>query len=421
MDERSESSTEVRPLGSTRLSLRGSSPLEARLLEASERSWKRSLERVATWFPNLDAADDVASSGTKTVRLMDVPQATLDRLDAIRIFDHAVTHSDLTNNRLRLVPAGADGDETSGGLAPGRTPTTPRTVDGFGSVAALQAGRTLVNNQVEALTGGAIYQLTCDLAEAYRGSVGMNTYLSFGASSPGFGRHWDDHDVIIIQIVGTKYWEVHQPQSLAPARPFTSDDEAGKVAWSGLLEPGQALCIPRGWAHTASGIEDEPSFHLTVSNVRQTGVDALSRSLRAATSPLALPDLATTSDLDADELLDQGMASWRAELPVLDGTGPVRALLAERDDFARCGLRLRLPGGIVFGRDTDDGDQLSIAANLWRIPLSTDGVAVVEALLDHEVTSVEALVSDIGTPPERIAPTLRLLARAGVLSVTAAV
>jgi hypothetical protein len=75
----------------------------------------------------------------------------------------------------------------------------------------------------------------------------------------------------------------------------------------------------------------------------------------------------------------------------------------------------------VCGRDTDDGDQLSIAANLWRIPLSTDGVAVVEALLDHEVTSVEALVSDIGTPPERIAPTLRLLARAGVLSVTAAV
>ena len=103
-----------------------------------------------------------------------------------------------------------------------------------------------------------------DVATAFRAYVQVNCYLSYGDAS-GFGPHWDDHDVVVIQLAGRKHWEVHEPSELGALSAFTPPGATQRSIWSGLLSPGSALYIPRGWPHSVTGLSSEPSVHLTLS------------------------------------------------------------------------------------------------------------------------------------------------------------
>jgi hypothetical protein len=402
--------------------LEPTSELEARLVAASDDAWERAVAEVDAWLPSLDVRADLRQSGTSTARLFDVPAATLERLDAARWLDFTVTHSDMAHNRFRLVPQVADGTDVAAALTRSRTEVTPRTIRSFTTAAALEGGQTMVTNQTDAHAGGAMARFTDALSTAYRAAVGINTYLSHGPSSPGFGRHWDDHEVIVLQVIGAKYWELHQPTMIGPARPYTDEDAAGKVAWSGVLEPGQALAIPRGWAHLATGLEDEISFHLTVSMVRQSSIDALARCLRDDSCPLEVPALDTIADADAAALFDYGMGSWRAGLPLNPMNGPIDALLADRDGFEGWDLRLQMPGGVVFVRDADDepAGGVVVAGGEEQVALSAAGAEVLIALLEREQCSLDEVVDAAGVDRTDAVASLRALARAELLGVARA-
>jgi len=88
--------------------------------------------------------------------------------------------------------------------------------------------------------------------------------------------HWDDHDVICVQLAGTKHWEVRGPSR---PHPMYRDAERnleppGDVAWSGMLAAGDVMHVPRGWWHAATraGAGEGVSLHVTFGITRRTGV-----------------------------------------------------------------------------------------------------------------------------------------------------
>ncbi|MFC0527855.1 cupin domain-containing protein [Phytohabitans kaempferiae] len=120
-----------------------------------------------------------------------------------------------------------------------------------------------------------------DLARELGGQLGqplqVNAYLT-PAGSQGFATHYDTHDVFVLQVHGRKRWRIHEPVLPDPLerQPWGGHaDEVsavaeGPAAIDEVLEPGDALYLPRGWLHSAQA-QEGPSLHLTV------GVKALTR------------------------------------------------------------------------------------------------------------------------------------------------
>ena len=105
----------------------------------------------------------------------------------------------------------------------------------------------------------------------------VNAYLT-PAASQGFATHYDTHDVFVLQIDGTKRWRIHEPVLPDPLERQAWGGRAdevgataqGPAALDVLLEPGDALYLPRGWLHSAQA-QAGRSLHITI------GVRALTR------------------------------------------------------------------------------------------------------------------------------------------------
>ncbi len=94
----------------------------------------------------------------------------------------------------------------------------------------------------------------------------VNAYIT-PPESQGFVAHYDDHDVLILQIHGSKIWHLYEG---ADVPPHQLRREENWVAADGLplptdvrLEVGDVLYLPRGRVHAAE-TTSEPSIHLTV-------------------------------------------------------------------------------------------------------------------------------------------------------------
>ncbi|MDH6704131.1 hypothetical protein P3T27_000832 [Kitasatospora sp. MAA19] len=108
--------------------------------------------------------------------------------------------------------------------------------------------------------------------------VQVNVYLTTNEAS-GFPLHWDDHEVVIVQLAGEKEWEVRGTSRTAPmyrdADPnATPSDE---VIWSGVMRPGDVMHIPRGHWHqaTRNGSGTGSSLHVTFGITKRTGASWL--------------------------------------------------------------------------------------------------------------------------------------------------
>ncbi|MEU4347009.1 cupin domain-containing protein [Streptomyces sp. NPDC023838] len=103
-----------------------------------------------------------------------------------------------------------------------------------------------------------------------------NAYLAVGETD-GFHLHWDDHEVIAVQLSGEKSWEVRGPSRPAPMyrgaeRNRTPSEE---VLWKGTMRAGDVMHIPRGYWHTATRLGSGSgghSLHVTFGFTRRTGV-----------------------------------------------------------------------------------------------------------------------------------------------------
>jgi ribosomal protein L16 Arg81 hydroxylase len=138
----------------------------------------------------------------------------------------------------------------------------------------LRDGYTLIIDAVDDMADG-VMRLAEDFERVLHEGVQVNMYAGW-REQQGFNRHCDTHDVIVLQVYGKKYWRVYEG---GRPHPLKDDVEPNKVApdkvvWEGLLEDGDALYIPRGWWHEASGVGDV-TLHLTFGIHPRTGVNLM--------------------------------------------------------------------------------------------------------------------------------------------------
>lgn len=207
-----------------------------------------------------------------------------------------------------------------------------------------------------------------------------NAYATWCDTS-AFGRHWDDHDVIVLQTEGAKDWVVFDP----------ADEGCERPVFAGTLESGDSLHIPRGWPHMVTG-RGGPSLHWTF-------------GFRRPTVGELVADLLTGSDKD-----DLRSAQWSE-----DGSLSVADCVAARDiakslsgQAATLDTRLRR----AMSKERREGASLP-----WSVsPTPWTGAAVRWAARYPPVVGYgegRALVETLGGQYKldgRLAPVLRLLA-----------
>ncbi|MEU9040933.1 MULTISPECIES: JmjC domain-containing protein [unclassified Kitasatospora] len=211
--------------------------------------------------------------------------------------------------------------------------TTSRVVNGvtYGGyadrakvLARLHAGATLLLRCVDQWhrpTG----ELVARLSEELDRRVEAFFFLT-PAGGQGLAVHRDDADVFVLQAAGRKTWYVHDAPTVADwSLGELPDDEHSPRLLHRVLEPGDVLYIPRGFAHRAVGAAGL-SAHLSLT-IRDLSLSDLRTALaRRLTEGLDLParPLGQAAIADACATL---LGHVRAEA---DTIGPEDLLLAAR-------------------------------------------------------------------------------------------
>ena len=179
----------------------------------------------------------------------------------------------------------------------------------------LRDGYTLIIDAVDDMVDG-VMRMAEDLERVLHEAVQVNLYAGW-REQQGFNRHCDTHDVIVVQVYGKKYWRIYEGGRPHPLKddiaPNTEAPE--KVVWEGLLEDGDALYVPRGWWHEASGVGDV-TLHLTFGIHQRTGVNLMhwmADQLRASTDFRA-PLRRFASPGEQQEQLGELRRQWLAML-----------------------------------------------------------------------------------------------------------
>lgn len=105
--------------------------------------------------------------------------------------------------------------------------------------------------------------------------VQTNVYLT-PPGNQGFATHYDNHDVFVLQIAGSKSWNFYGTPVTIPYRGegfVPGEHDPGEVTDRRVLEPGDCLYVPRGLMHDAPNVGDAPSLHITVGLITKTWAD----------------------------------------------------------------------------------------------------------------------------------------------------
>ncbi|MEV6811549.1 cupin domain-containing protein [Micromonospora sp. NPDC051296] len=284
----------------------------------------------------------------------------------------------------------------------------------------------------------ALIDFTGELSRAVGQPLQVNAYLT-PPGSQGFATHYDTHDVFVLQVDGRKHWRIHPPVLPDPLERQPWGGRADEVtataqdpaALDVVLEPGDALYLPRGWLHSAQA-QESSSLHLTVGVRALTryalveellGLAAEDRRLRATlpfgtdlADPDAIePELTETVEALRDWLLRADPAAvaarlrqraWPASRPA-----PIRPLaqaaaIAALDADSRVGLRPGLRWQLAA-----QGDRVALRLFDRTITLPAQCEPAVRALLTGAVTRVGELPG-LDDDADRLTLTRRLLREA---------
>ena len=135
---------------------------------------------------------------------------------------------------------------------------------------AMDDGATLVLQALHR-TWPPLVRFAATLSAELGHPVQINAYIT-PPENRGFAPHYDVHDVFVLQVAGRKHWTIHEPVVPDPLdnQPWEGHrDLVGARAQNDaplidtVLEPGDALYLPRGTIHAAEAL-GETSIHLTV-------------------------------------------------------------------------------------------------------------------------------------------------------------
>ncbi|MFD3756728.1 JmjC domain-containing protein [Streptomyces sp. NPDC058622] len=141
----------------------------------------------------------------------------------------------------------------------------------------MREGCTMVLDEVDFFD--PMMEATCRAIQWWaRELVQVNAYLTTKDAS-GFKLHWDDHDVLIVQLSGQKSWEVRGASRPAPMYRDSAptSEPSQEIVWQGTMKAGDVMHIPRGFWHQATRDDqgDGYSLHATFGIVKRVGVNWL--------------------------------------------------------------------------------------------------------------------------------------------------
>jgi hypothetical protein len=295
----------------------------------------------------------------------------------------------------------------------------------------LRAGASLVLDSVDRMHA-PVGEAADDLMRLVRERAQANLYLIWGESR-GFDTHWDDHDTMIVQVEGSKHWQVHGPGT----RPFPMKNDTDHahtpprnadgglhLVWEGVLRPGQVLHVPRGWWHTVTGT-GEMSMHLTFGFTRATGIDWAESLVRDLfEEEVFRRDLPRFADPDTrrkhrHELVSRLVeAAERADLDDFlagcDGRFPRRTSFSlpwpVEDAVPSAGSRVEFVPILPPPMTREDGKvALTVAGKRYRLPEVT--APVLEAIAEYREATVAELAGHAGVEVEVCAKVVAVLSR----------
>jgi cupin superfamily protein len=264
-----------------------------------------------------------------------------------------------------------------------------------------------------------------DLEIALGHPTQVNAYIT-PPGSQGLAVHSDEHDVFVLQVHGTKGWQVYRPVPTLPPH----DDPLIDAE----LRRGDCLYIPKGFPHAAS-TQERASAHLTVGILSYSWVDLIRDVVRGAESepefveplPIRFADDAARLRILADDRLrsfqawldkqEPGEAAERLARRFLTGRRPILAgqlqqfdHLGSVDDSAKVRRR---PGAICVIRPA--GKEISVLLGDRELRMPAWVRPAVEAVAD----APDLLVGDLAPhlDAESRLVLVRRLVREGLLEV----
>lgn len=184
-----------------------------------------------------------------------------------------ITEHRLCSPRMRLFKNGEsipENDYSVSKISPGNTVFIDILVERL--YYYLREGASLIIDAIEELYQ-PLKDFTIGLENLLNLPIKVNAYLSW-KDVRGFEKHWDGHDVLILQIHGKKKWFIYGKTQKYPVymNPHCEINVPEKHIWDKTLEEGDLLYIPRGMWHHAEAI-NEPSLHLTFGIKRNIATD----------------------------------------------------------------------------------------------------------------------------------------------------
>jgi ribosomal protein L16 Arg81 hydroxylase len=113
--------------------------------------------------------------------------------------------------------------------------------------------------------------------------VDANGYVTPGHAR-GFPPHYDTHDVLVLQIAGSKRWRIDEPSIKLPhnSQPFQPEGfTPGAHLMEVELQPGDLLYLPRGYVHSTTTAASH-SVHVTLGINVYTWADVVGDLVPAA-------------------------------------------------------------------------------------------------------------------------------------------
>lgn len=214
-------------------------------------------------------------SGVQCPELADL--LTLDRIDEV------ISDSELPRQALSMAH--------SGKAVPAHEYTYGNgNIDRGAVLDNFRNGATIVLPQLH-WADGKLRAFCLALEREFGARVQTNIYLT-PPGEHGFGVHYDDHDVFVIQVAGAKEWEIYGDRDGLPYKGEgfrNGRDDPGELRETFVLRAGECAYVPRGTAHRAPNHGDEISLHITVGILGQTWAEFMLEAVAEAS--LRIPEL----------------------------------------------------------------------------------------------------------------------------------
>lgn len=195
--------------------------------------------------------------------------------------DEALTTLNLSYPEIRLARV----DQP---LDPGDYTFPDGRIDPLAVTKLFRSGVTIVFDQMQRRLP-SLGELCRDLESELGIAFQTNLYVT-PPHAGGFKGHYDTHDVFVLQIVGSKQWELFESLVELPMPGQHGDDNGtapGKCTHRFRLHAGDLVYLPRGIYHQARA-NDEVSMHVTLGAMVRTWCEFLLE----AVSELSLRDVA---------------------------------------------------------------------------------------------------------------------------------